>query len=191
MTGEIRTSPWRQTSSRPIYSNPWFRVREDQVVRPDGTAGIYGVVELPEYAGIVAVDAAGRVAMVRQWRYLYAEQSLEVPAGSANAADLEPLDTARRELLEETGLTAVDWLPLGPIRYSAVTNIGHLFLARELTAAAVRPDSGDDWTELLWMDYFEVISRVLDGEIMESTSVGALLKAEAIRQRGVWSLGAD
>lgn len=187
MTKDVQTSPWRRTSSRPIYENPWFRVREDQVIRPDGSHGIYGVVELPEYAGIVAVDERGQVALVRQWRYLYNEPSLEVPAGNAAPGDANPVDVARRELLEETGLIAEAWTSLGQIRYSAVTNVGHLFLARGLTAAANRPKSGDDWTELLWLDYFDAVSLVLSGAIVESTSVGALMKAEGQRQRGEWS----
>jgi 8-oxo-dGTP pyrophosphatase MutT (NUDIX family) len=188
MTDDTQTTPWRRTSSRPIYENPWFRVREDQVIRPDGSAGIYGVVELPEYAGIVAVDDRGQVAMVRQWRYLYNEPSLEVPAGNTTPDDSGPLDTASRELIEETGLTAKTWTNMGRVRYSAVTNVGHLFLARDLAAAETRPESGDDWTNLLWLDYHDAISRVLSGEIMESTSVAALLKAEALRQRGEWRL---
>ncbi len=188
MTDNIQTSPWRRTSSRPIYENPWFSVREDQVIRPDGTAGIYGVVELPQYAGIVAINDRAQVAMVRQWRYLYDESSLEVPAGNAAPTDATPLDAARRELREETGLTARTWKSLGRVRYSAVTNVGHLYLAKDLTAAPDRPSSGDDWTELIWLDYFDAISRVLAGEVMESTSVCALMKAEALRQRGDWSL---
>jgi 8-oxo-dGTP pyrophosphatase MutT (NUDIX family) len=146
MTHYTQTSPWRRTSSRPIYENPWFRVREDRVIRPDGSEGVYGVVELPEYAGIVAVNDHGQVAMVRQWRYLYNEPSLETSAGCAAPEDATPLDTARRELLEETGLTASTWTSLGQIRYSAVTNVGHLFLARNLAIATERPASEDDWT---------------------------------------------
>ncbi len=181
------STPWQRTSSRPVYENPWFRVREDQVIRPDGSRGIYGVVELPEYAGVVAVDDHGRVALVRQWRYLYGETTLEVPAGNAAPTDTSPIDAAQRELLEETGLAASTWVSLGRIRYSAVTNVGHLFLARNLSERA-RPKSNDDWTELIWLDYSEAISLVLKGEITESTSLGALMKAEALRQRGEWSL---
>jgi 8-oxo-dGTP pyrophosphatase MutT (NUDIX family) len=98
-----------------------------------------------------------------------------------------PLDAARRELLEETGLAADTWISLGRIRYSAVTNVGHLFLARDLTLRK-RTHSGDDWTELIWLDYAEAISLALDGEITESTSLAALMKAECLRQRGGWSL---
>jgi 8-oxo-dGTP pyrophosphatase MutT (NUDIX family) len=187
MKGISSSTPWQRTSSRPVYENPWFRVREDNVVRPDGTPGIYGVVELPEYAGVVAVDDRGQVALVRQWRYLYGEPSLEVPAGNAAPQDAGPIDVARRELLEETGLAADTWISLGRIRYSAVTNVGHLFLARDLTKHA-RARSDDDWTELIWLDYPEVISLVLSGEIVESTSLAALMKAEGLRQRGDWSL---
>jgi 8-oxo-dGTP pyrophosphatase MutT (NUDIX family) len=132
------------------------------------------------------LDTLGQVALVRQWRYLYNEYSLEVPAGNSISADANPLDTARRELLEETGLVANAWIPLGQIRYSAVTNVGHLFLARDLSEGD-RPRSDDDWTEVVWLDYFETVSLVLANKIIESTSVGALMKAEGLRQRGDWS----
>ena len=181
------SNPWKCVSSRPVYENPWFRVREDQVIRPDGSPGVYGVVELPEYAGVVAVDDNGRVALVRQWRYLYGETTLEVPAGNAAPEDTSPADAARRELLEETGIVANSWISMGQIRYSAVTNVGHLFLARDLNHHD-RPASKDDWTELIWLDYHEAMSLVLAGAIAESTSLAALLKAEALRQRGDWTL---
>jgi len=187
MKGTQPPTPWQRISSRPVYENPWFRVREDQVIRPDGSPGIFGVVELPEYAGVVAVDSHGRVALVRQWRYLYGEPTLEIPAGNATPSDASPIDVARRELLEETGLVASTWISLGRIRYSAVTNVGHLFLARDV-AEHERPGSNDDWTELIWLSYPETIALVLAGEITESTSLGALMKAEGLRQRGEWSL---
>jgi 8-oxo-dGTP pyrophosphatase MutT (NUDIX family) len=187
MKGTQQPTPWQRISSRPVYENPWFRVREDRVIRPDGSPGIFGVVELPEYAGVVAVDNHGRVALVRQWRYLYGEPTLEIPAGNATPSDASPIDVARRELLEETGLVASTWISLGRIRYSAVTNVGHLFLARNV-AEHERPGSNDDWTELIWLNYSEAPELVLAGEITESTSLGALMKAEGLRQRGEWSL---
>jgi 8-oxo-dGTP pyrophosphatase MutT (NUDIX family) len=187
-------NPWRRTASRLVYQNPWFQVREDQVVRPDGTPGIYGVVELPEYAGVVAVDERGRVALVRQWRYLSGRDSLEVPAGNAAPGEESPLAAAQRELEEEAGLTAARWLRLGRIDYSAVTNPGHLFLARELSPAATAATHdtpgkpADDWTQLVWHDYHDAIDLVATGEITESTSVAALLLAETLRVKGAWSL---
>jgi 8-oxo-dGTP pyrophosphatase MutT (NUDIX family) len=184
-------NPWQRTASRLVYQNPWFRVREDEVVRPDGTPGIYGVVELPEYAGVVAVDERGRVALVRQWRYLSGRDSLEVPAGNAGPGDDSPLAAAQRELLEEAGLTAARWLRLGRIDYSVVTNPGHLFLARELSPAAatvIRDGPADDWTQLIWLDYHRAIDLVATGEITESTSVAALLLAETLRVKQAWSL---
>jgi 8-oxo-dGTP pyrophosphatase MutT (NUDIX family) len=183
-------SPWKLISSRPVYKNPWFQVREDKVIRPDGSSGIYGVVELSEYVGVVAIDDQGRMALVRQWRYLYGESTLEVPAGNSSPSDVNSMDSARRELLEETGLIAASWLSLGQVRYSAVTNIGYLFLAWNLTEGT-RPMANDDWTELIWVDYLEAVSLVLVGEITESTSLAAIMKAEALRKRGDWSLPND
>lgn len=189
MSQSVNTPPWRRTSSRPIYESPWLKVSEDSVVRPDGTPGIYGVIEIPEYSGIVAIDDRGRIALVRQWRYLYREPSLEVPAGSSASTHESPLATAQRELLEETGLVASEWIPLGRVRYSAVTNMGHLFLARTLRHASPAHVAlaRDDWTELVWMDYHEAITCVLEGMIVESTSLAALGKAEIARHRGIWA----
>jgi 8-oxo-dGTP pyrophosphatase MutT (NUDIX family) len=182
-------SKWRTLSSRSIYRNPWFSVREDEVLRPDGTPGIYGVVEMPSYAGVVAIRSDGKIAMIRQWRYLTGRSSLEVPAGSTSSRDADILSTARRELLEEAGVEAQSWTPLGRVDYSAVSNPGFLFLATGLTEAA-RPDNLDDWTAPIWLPYVDVLGLVMDGKITESTSVAAVLMAEAQRSASRWSLEA-
>ena len=103
---------WTTTGSREVYSNPWIAVREDAVLRPDGGEGIYGVVTMQHPSVfVVAMDDDGAVLMVSLYRYATRGMSLEVPAGGCD--DDDPLDAARRELLEETGFVASEWHEIG------------------------------------------------------------------------------
>src|SRR5580693_1650129 len=97
--------PWKTIGSREVYANPWIRVREDQVIRPDGKPGIYGVVEFRSYAiGVVPVTPEGETFLVGQWRYPLSLYSWEIPEGGG-AFDRPMLESAKKELREETGIT--------------------------------------------------------------------------------------
>lgn len=183
------TNPWRTLGSRTVYQDPWLILREDRVIRPDGTEGIYSVVEMRPSCGIVAINEYDRVALVGQWRYVHNKYSLEIPTGGSEE-DEEPLDAAKRELLEETGLTAEDWTPLGTLDNSngVTTDVAHMFLARNLkTGPSDR--QGDEQVQLQWMPFADALRSVMRGEITESVSVAAILKIEllgrAIRKNGV------
>src|SRR5690349_11954310 len=94
-------NPWQTLHSRTVYQNAWIRVREDQVTRPDGTPGIYGVVELKPSIGVVVLNDADQIALVGQWRYVHGRFSWEIPTGGSCVGDETILDAARRELVEE------------------------------------------------------------------------------------------
>jgi 8-oxo-dGTP pyrophosphatase MutT (NUDIX family) len=179
-------NPWHTLSSRTIYRNPWLALREDKVIRPDGAEGVYSVVEMRPSCGIVAVNEDNQIALVGQWRYVHNKYSLEIPTGGSEQ-DETPLAAAKRELLEETGLTAGNWTGLGSIDNSngATTDVAHLFLARNLTAGQPVPQ-GDEQVELHWMPFADAVLAVMNGKITESVSVAAILKVEllerAIRQ---------
>ncbi|MFF2621378.1 NUDIX domain-containing protein [Oerskovia jenensis] len=135
--------PWTTESTRTAYENSWIRVREDRVIRPDGAPGIYGVVELRWPAVfVVALTDADEVVLVTQHRYATGALSIEVPAGASDGE--EPLVAAQRELLEETGLRAREWVRVGGM--DALNGVAkapeHVFVARGLTGSPNRRGAG-------------------------------------------------
>jgi 8-oxo-dGTP pyrophosphatase MutT (NUDIX family) len=177
-----RNGPWRVRSSRTVYRNPWLGIREDEVVRPDGTPGIYGVVELPGSIAVLATSETGDVPLVSQWRYPLRRMSLELPTGAIDADDADPLAAARRELLEETGWDADEWHPLGTVDNSngVSTDTTYLFLAVDAAPVPGAQRSHEDVTTLsLSTDRLPRLrASVLAGEITAAPSVAAILRAE-------------
>jgi 8-oxo-dGTP pyrophosphatase MutT (NUDIX family) len=176
-------NPWKTLSSRLVYENPWFSVREDQVTRPDGSEGTYSVVQLPESVGIVAIDDSNRVALVRQWRYAHEKLSLEIPTGSIDSGDTSPAKAAARELKEEVGASSEEWKSLGSVDNSngATTDVAHIFLATQVQPG--KPISQpDEMITLEWWNFDAAVEAALKGEITESVSVAALLKVAALRE---------
>jgi 8-oxo-dGTP pyrophosphatase MutT (NUDIX family) len=172
-------NPWTTLSSRLIYDNEWMRVREDAVRRPDGSDGIYGVMEAKKVAtGVVALTDADEVVLVGQWRYPTKGYSWEIVEGGADPGE-EPLAAAKRELREEAGLEAERWEPLGGELHlsNCITDeVGYLYLARGLSEVGADPDP----TEVLTLDRVplaEAVRRVESGEITDAMSVMGLLLA--------------
>jgi 8-oxo-dGTP pyrophosphatase MutT (NUDIX family) len=174
---ERDANPWRTLASRTVYDNPWIRVREDEVIRPDGEPGIYGVVHLKNKAvGVLPIDAAGNIHLIGQYRYTLHQYSWEIPEGGCPEGE-EPLETARRELLEETGLEARDWRLLGRAHLSnSVTDEeAFYYLATDLTQGEARPE-GTERLERLCVPFEEAVRMVLSGEITDALSVIGILR---------------
>jgi 8-oxo-dGTP pyrophosphatase MutT (NUDIX family) len=135
MAEPAAVGPWRRLTRRSAYANPWLEVLHDDVLRPDGSPGIYGVVHLRNAAvGIVVRDEDDRVLLVGQYRYTLDEYSWEIPEGGVPFEE-SLLEGARRELREETGFEAAEWRELFRFSMSnSVTDeVGAIFLATGLT----------------------------------------------------------
>lgn len=171
-------NPWRVRGSRAVYANPWISVREDQVLRPDGQPGIYGVVQFQNYAlGIVPVTGALETVLVGQWRYPLGVYSWEIPEGGG-ALTLPLLESAQRELAEETGIVADLWTDLGPLHLSnSVTDeVGAVFLAQNLTFGQAHPE-GDEVLAIRRLPLPEAWQMALDGRITDALSIVGLARA--------------
>jgi 8-oxo-dGTP pyrophosphatase MutT (NUDIX family) len=176
----IDANPWKCLESKIVYRNAWISVREDRVLRPDGSPGIYGVVEMKPSVGILAVNSNREIALVRQWRYTLDKLSIEIPTGGSGESDKDMEDAAARELREETGLIATRWTHLGEIDNSngVTTDVAHIFLATDLSQGPDDQESAES-VELTWTDLDDAIRWAINGEITESVSVAGLLKLHA------------
>jgi 8-oxo-dGTP pyrophosphatase MutT (NUDIX family) len=167
--------PWIRRSRHVAYENPWVTVWHDEVDRPDGSPGIYGVVHFVASAvGVVVLDDDDRVLLVGQHRYTLDAYSWEIPEGGVPAGE-SPLDGARRELREETGVEANDWREL--LRFHLSNSItdetGVLFAARALRHGQPDPDPTEELT-IRWMPFDEAMAMIADGRITDALTIMAL-----------------
>ncbi len=164
-------------SSRVVYENRWMRVREDEILRQDGSKGIYGVVEKTDFVAIVAVEDNGDLHLVEQYRYPVGGRFWELPQGAwENAPDAETADVARGELREEAGLEAGEMIHAGYLfECYGYSNQGcHIFLARQLTPAPRQLDHEEQGLVTRRFSAAEVAAMIESGAIRDATTVAAL-----------------
>jgi ADP-ribose pyrophosphatase len=154
-----------------------FSLREDVIRFAGGPEATYTVLANPDSAFIVPYFEDGDTMLVRQWRHAWDASSWEVPAGTFNG-DEDPLDCAKRELAEETGLIAVQYTSLGVVHGAAfLTGRAHMFLAQSITQSTRSPESYEADMEVLRIPFAEALEAALDGAIVHSGSVTALCRA--------------
>jgi ADP-ribose pyrophosphatase len=173
----MTANPWITKSSKPIYQNKWIKLREDQVITPAGTDGIYSVVETHPAIGIVELSEELETYLVGQYRYPLRNYSWEIPEGGGHPGET-PLESAKRELREETGLQATEWIYLDTLYTSnCFTNeIGHIFLARNLTQHRAQPEQ----TEMLQIKkvaFMEAYKMVINFEIKDAIAIIGIMRA--------------
>ena len=170
-------NPWKQQSNKRIYDNPWFRVEEDDVINPGGGLSHYGKILFKNIAiGIVPLDEDNNTWLVGQYRYVPDCYSWEIPMGGGPLA-IDPLVSAKRELREETGLSASSWETLMYLHTSnSVTDErGIVYVATGLSQGDTAFEETED-LQLVKLPLKQAVERVIAGEITDAVSVAALLR---------------
>ncbi|HEY0656397.1 MAG TPA: NUDIX hydrolase [Chryseosolibacter sp.] len=185
MNAEQIKNPWTTLSGELKYENPWISVTEYQVLNPSGGKGIYGKVHFKNTAiGIVALDRDMNTWLVGQYRYTLNAWSWEIPEGGG-PQDESALDAAKRELKEETGLTAMKWTEL--LRFHTSNSVtdeeGVAFLAEDLTEGEMLLEDTEADLKVWKLPLTEAVKMVEAGKITDSISVMSLLKVA--RMKGV------
>lgn len=168
-------NPWTTLKSKTVFENPWLKVVDHEVLNPQKLPAKYGVVEFKNTAiGIIALDKDQRIYLVGQWRYPLGFYSWEIPEGGGRK-DFDPLDEAKRELKEETGLTAKTWLELQTLYLSNSTTDEKaiIYLATDLTEGEAEPED----TEILNVQKVslkEAYRMIECAEITDAISVAAI-----------------
>jgi 8-oxo-dGTP pyrophosphatase MutT (NUDIX family) len=178
-------NPWQIISEKKIYNNPWISLTEYRVINPSGKPGIYGKVHFKGFAiGIVPLDEAMNIYLVGQYRFPLEQYSWEIPEGGG-AFDTDPLDSAKRELLEETGLKANKWTEIQRMHLSNSVSdeLSIIYLARELQQFDPEPEDTEQLI-IKKVPFTEAYRMVCDGEITDSVSVAAILKIRLMQLEG-------
>ncbi|KAA3649063.1 MAG: NUDIX hydrolase [Bacteroidetes bacterium] len=170
-------NPWKKLKSTEVYENPWIKVTNHEVLNAANKPGIYGTVHFKNIAiGILPIDKNGYTYIVGQYRFPLEKFSWEIPEGGGKH-NVDPLETAKRELLEETGVKAKEWSELIRINTSnSVTDeYGIIYLAKDIEVFESNPDEDEDLV-VKKLHFDELYEMVMRGEIMDSLSVAAVLK---------------
>jgi len=173
-----RRGPWQVHDTRTVYENPWLRLEESDVTRPDGQPGLYGVVGFANIAiAILPLFEDGTTVLVGQHRFPHDRYSWEIPEGGG-PLDVPPLDSAKRELKEETGLSAAHWREILQMDLSnSVTDeraVG--YIATGLAQGEAEPEGTE---ELLTrrLPFREALHEAMNGTIRDALTVAMLLRA--------------
>ncbi|MEO1514248.1 MAG: NUDIX hydrolase [Bacteroidota bacterium] len=181
----MKKNPWTTLNIQTAYENPWIKVTHRDVLTPSNTEGIYGLVHFKNLAiGIIPLDDEYNTWLVGQYRYTLEEYSWEIPEGGCPLGTA-PLDSAKRELLEETGIQAERWTKILDMTTSnSVTDErGMTFIAQGLHFGQAMPEDTEE-LEIRKLPFAEALDMVMRGEITDSLSMVSLLKTQLLIQQG-------
>ncbi len=177
------TGPWKIKESQEKYKNPWIRVREDQVIRPDGKDGIFGVVEMVAGISVLPLDDNKFVYLTKEFHYAIEQDSVEVVSGAIDNGE-NNLEAAKRELKEELGIEATEWVDLGTVNpfTTVIKSPASLFLAKKLHFSESNPE-GTERINIIKVELDEALRMVMESEITHGPSCVLILKAAEYLRR--------
>lgn len=169
--------PWQIVRSEEVYRDPWIAVRRDEVIRPDGKPGTHSVVTLKPGVTVLAIDDADNVFLTEEFHYGVGRVTVEAVSGGIEPGE-NPVETAKRELREELGIEAAEWVDLGVVDpfTASVVSPTRLYLARELRFGDPTPD-GTEQIRRVTMKLADAVQKVIASEITHGPSCLVILKA--------------
>lgn len=182
---EENKNPWTTTSSEVVYNNPWIQITHNEVIHPSGNPGIYGCIHFHHIAiGVLVLDEHNQTYLVGQFRYPLNHYSWEIPEGGGKP-DIPYLESAKRELLEETGICAKKWREITRMHLSnsASDEFAVIFLAQDLEFGEATPEESEE-LRLRKLPFSDFYQEVLDGKITDSLTVAAAYKVRIMQLEG-------
>lgn len=174
-------NPWTKLSSEIKYENPWIKVIEDKVKNPAGNDGIYGVVHFKSHAiAVIPLDENNNTWIVGQFRYPQESYEWEIVEGGCKEGT-SPLETAKRELIEEAGLAAENFELILEMQLSnsCTDEVSYTYIARGISYVGEQPEE-DELFVIKKLPFAEVYEMVMRGEIRDGLSVASILKAKVL-----------
>lgn len=175
----------KQLSSNYLFKGRIINLRQDTALLPNGNTATREVVEHPGGVCVAALTDNDELLFVKQWRYPYMEETLEIPAGKRDRQDEDPLECGKRELQEETGATAKEYIDLYPLYPTPgyINEVIYCYLATGLTFGEQNPDE-DEFLDVLRIPLEKAVEMVLSGEIKDAKTQIAVLKVKVLRDSG-------
>ncbi len=175
----------KQLSSEYKFKGRVINLRQDVALLPNGNTATREVIEHPGGVCVAALTDSDELLFVRQWRYPYGEETLEIPAGKRDHQGEDPLECGKRELQEETGATAQNYVDLHPLYPTPgyIDEVIYCYLATNLTFGEQNPDE-DEFLDVLRIPLEKAVEMVLSGEIKDAKTQIAVLKVKVLREEG-------
>ena len=175
----------KQLNSNYLFKGRIINLRQDTALLPNGNTATREVVEHPGGVCVAALTDNDELLFVRQWRYPYGEETLEIPAGKRDRQDEDPLECGKRELQEETGAVAQNYIDLQPLYPTPgyINEVIYCYLATGLSFGEQNPDE-DEFLDVLRIPLQQAVEMVLSGEIKDAKTQIAVLKVKILRDTG-------
>lgn len=185
-TEKTEKNTWKTLKSEVKFDTPWISVSKHEVINPAGNPGQYGVVNFKNIAiGILPLDKDLNTWIVGQWRYPLEQYSWEIIEGGGPHG-IDPVESAKRELKEETGILAQKYTEISRIHTSnSVTDeYGIIYLAQNLSFSESEPEESED-LQVKKVSFNTALEMVMDGRITDSISMAAILKTKILLDKGL------
>jgi 8-oxo-dGTP pyrophosphatase MutT (NUDIX family) len=180
--GNSTNGDWVVKSTKKVFENPFFAVFEDDVIKPTGDEGKYATVRFKTGVAVLPIDDEGNIYLTRQFRYAIGRYDVEVVAGSIEGE--AALDAAKRELKEELGIEAEEWLDMGSVfsMTSITQSTSRQFIATRLSFGEQETEGTED-IEPLKIRLVDACAMVHAGEITDADTCLLILKAAALNEK--------